>query len=302
MPAYNEGRLVGGVVDTMPPLVDLIVIVDDASGDDTWEVIQEKAGEDARVRPIRHEKNRGVGGAIKSAHAAALDEGADICVVMAGDGQMDPAYLPDLLDPIVDDGYDFTKGNRFWAQDSLKGMPRYRIFGNIVLTFMTKLASGYWDIFDPQNGYTAIRAEALKDLPMERVREGYVFENDLLIHLNIANRRIKDIPIPARYGEEKSSIKLWKVIPQFSNFLFWRFFYRVYQKYVLRSFSPIALFLLSGILFTLWGVLVGIWVIIYSIGPETASTGTVILSIVPFLMGFQLLLAALVLDIVAQPK
>ncbi len=300
VPAYNEEKLIGEVIKTMPPLVDLIVIVDDQSADRTFDIASKST--DPRVIAIRHEKNTGVGGAIMTAHHRILEEGADIAVVMAGDGQMDPDYLPALLNPIADDGYDYAKGNRFWSEDSLRGMPRYRVFGNVVLTFMTKMASGYWNLFDPQNGYTAIRTDALKELPLGDIRQGYVFENDMLIHLNIANKRIKDVAIPAKYGNEQSSIKLWKIIPQFMNFLTWRYFHRIYHKYVLQSFSPIALFLLSGFLLTAWGIGFGIWVIVQTIGPATASTGTVILSVIPFMTGFQLLLAALVLDIIAEPK
>jgi glycosyltransferase involved in cell wall biosynthesis len=251
---------------------------------------------------MRLDVNQGVGGAILTGHKKALELGGDISVVMAGDAQMDPHYLPSLLDPIIEEGYDFTKGNRFLFKDSLKGMPEIRIFGNVVLTFLTKFSSGYWNIFDPQNGYTAINRDSLELLDLDGISKGFPFENDLLINLNIFNRRVKDVSIPARYGDEQSYIKLHRVIPAMLWTLFKGYLHRVNQKYVLRGFSPIALFLLFGTILFLWGLIFGIVVAIMTIGPPMASTGTVMLSILPLLVGFQLLLAAVVLDIVETPK
>lgn len=299
-PAYNEGELVLKVIETMPEYVDHIVIVDDASADNTYNFA--KSSTDSRVTVIRHEKNQGVGGAIMTGHAKMLEIGDDISVVMAGDAQMDPAYLPALLDPIIESGYDFAKGNRFLTKDSLKGMPAYRVFGNIVLTFMTKFASGYWHIFDPQNGYTAISSRAIKLLDFSKIHKRYPFENDLLTNLNIYNVRVRDVSIPALYGDEQSHIKLHKVIPSLILALVSGYFRRITQKYVLRSFSPVALFLLAGSLLFMWGLLFGLFVVISTIGPPVASTGTVMLSVLPLLVGFELLLQAIVLDINESPR
>jgi glycosyltransferase involved in cell wall biosynthesis len=279
----------------MPDFVDHIIVVDDASTDRTTEVAEGMG--DPRVILIRHEENRGVGGAILSGHRRAVEVGAGVAVVMAGDAQMDPAHLPDLLDPIVEGRADFTKGNRFYSVDSFRGMPRLRIFGNIVLSFLTKLASGYWHMVDPQNGYTAIERTTLERLPLDRISEGYQFENDLLIHLNVLNARLLDVPIAARYGEEMSGIRLRRVIPTMLSLLFRGFWRRTFWKYVLWSFSPIALFLFAGLLLTAWGVGFGIWVIVQTLGVPEASTGTVILSVVPFIIGIQFLIFFLVLDI-----
>jgi hypothetical protein len=228
-----------------------------------------------------------------------MELGSDINVVMAGDAQMDPEYLPQLLDPVVD-GYGFAKANRFFSGESFAGMPGYRIFGNIVLSFMTKLASGYWHIFDPQNGYTAIRTEVLRRLPMNKVAARYSFENDLLIHLNILDVPIVDVPIPAVYGNEVSSIKLRKVIPELLAMLFGGFWRRVWWKYMVWSFSAVALLLIAGIALIVMGLVAGIWVLAASVGSPTA--GSVMLAVVPFVLGVQMLLVSLQLDIQASPN
>ena len=238
VPAYKEEALIATVVETMPDFVDHIVIVDDCSPDRTSEVV--RSLDDPRVTLIRHEVNQGVGGAIITGHRAAMELGADIDVVMAGDAQMDPQHLPALLDRVTDDGYGFSKANRFYAPESFHGMPRYRIFGNVVLSFMTKLASGYWHLFDPQNGYTAVRTDVLRNIPLDHVAKRYSFENDLLIHLNIQQVSAVDVPVPAVYGEEVSSIRLGKVVPELMDLLFRGFWRRIWYRYVLWSFSPIA--------------------------------------------------------------
>jgi glycosyltransferase involved in cell wall biosynthesis len=300
VPAYAEERHVGDVIRAAPDLVDHIVVVDDASPDATSEVA--RAVGDPRVEVIRHERNTGVGGAIITGHERAIDLGADIAVVMAGDHQMDPAYLPTLLDPIVRDGYGFTKANRFFSATSFKGMPKHRIFGNVVLTFLTKVASGYWNLVDPQNGYTAVRTDVLRRLPLHRIAQRYEFENDLLIWLNILDVRALDVPVPAVYRDEVSHIRLGRVILRLLRLLFCGFWRRIWLKYVLWSFSPVALLLITGTLLVLVGVGFGIWVVAQTIGPSTASAGTVLLAVTPFLVGTQLLVQALVLDIQATPK
>jgi glycosyltransferase involved in cell wall biosynthesis len=299
VPAHNESLLIGKTIQTMPEFVDHIIVIDDKSTDDTA-AAAESTG-DARVVVVRHEVNLGVGGAIMTGHRRALQLGGDIDVVMAGDAQMDPNYLPALLDPIVDDGYGFTKANRFFNMESFHGMPKYRIFGNVVLSFFTKMASGYWHLFDPQNGYTAIRQDVLRRLPLDRIALGYQFENDLLINLSILGVHAKDVPIPAIYGEEVSGIRLSRVIPAISSLLFKGFWKRIWLKYVLWSFSPIALLLFAGIFLTAFGTGVGIFALIYTIGPRTASPGTVLLSFAPWMTGIYMLIQALVLDIQETP-
>jgi glycosyltransferase involved in cell wall biosynthesis len=299
VPAHNEQELIGKTITTMPDFVDHIFVVDDKSSDRTSEVAASVG--DPRVRIIRHEINTGVGGAIMTGHRHALEVGGDIDVVMAGDAQMDPDYLGALLDPIVEDGYGFSKANRFFNMESFRGMPRYRIFGNILLSFLTKLASGYWHLFDPQNGYTAVRQDVLRRLPLDKIALGYQFENDLLINLCILNVRAKDVPIPAIYGDEISGIKLSRVIPAISSLLFIGFWKRIWLKYVLWSFSPVALLLFTGTFLMLFGGGWGIFIIINTIGPKTASAGTVLLCVGPLMTGIYMLIQALILDIQETP-
>jgi len=212
VPAFKEELLVGETIRAIPDFVDLIVVIDDASPDQTYEKAHQARAELAsgadRVRIERLPVNLGVGGAIIHGHKIAIESGCDISVVMAGDNQMDPDYLPALLDPIIQGRADFTKGNRFYSAESLEGMPKYRVIGNAFLTILTKLSTGYWHITDPQNGYTAITTQALAKIPLDRIQERYDFENDLLIWLSITGARVVDINIPAKYGTETSTIKL----------------------------------------------------------------------------------------------
>lgn len=299
VPAHNEEKLIGRVIETMPDLVDRIVVVDDCSDDRTSEVAT--GTHDPRVTVLRHDRNTGVGGAILDGHRLALKDGVDVSVVMAGDAQMDPRYLPDLLDPIVEHGYGFSKANRFFSMESFQDMPAHRVLGNVVLSFMTKVASGYWHIFDPQNGYTAIAREALERLPLSRIAIGYQFENDLLINLNILNVRVRDVAVPALYGTEASGIRLSRVVPSISWLLISGFWRRIWWKYVLWSFSPIALLLFAGLLLCVFGVGFGVFAVVSALHHVSPSTGTVMLSVGPLLVGINLMVQALVLDIQATP-
>ena len=239
VPAFKEEAHIVATITGIPDFVDLVVVVDDASPDASYQKaidLQEELGSQAnRLMITRLPINRGVGGAIIHGHKIALLESCDISVVMAGDNQMDPQYLPALLDPIVEGDIDFTKGNRFFSVDALTGMPKYRVIGNAVLGFLTKAASGYWKIFDPQNGYTAITAQALKKIPLDRVQERYDFENDLLVWLSISGARIVDVNIPARYGSEKSTIALGPFIVHVSRTLLLGFLRRIWWKFSGKS-------------------------------------------------------------------
>ncbi|GAA1561693.1 hypothetical protein GCM10009678_50730 [Actinomadura kijaniata] len=299
VPAYNEEVLIAKTISTMPEIVDHIVVVDDASTDETAKRVAEVG--DPRVTLVRHDANTGVGGAIVTGHRVTLESDSDVNVVMAGDAQMDPDYLPALLDPIADDGYGFTKANRFFARSGLTGMPLNRLLGSTVLSFATKLASGYWNLFDPQNGYTAITRESLSRIPLDRLATGYAFENDLLIWLNIAGVRAKDVPIPAVYGQEVSGMRLHRVVPQISRLLVFGFWRRILRRYVVPSFSPIALMLFTGLFLCAVGTVVGIWVSLHSLGTATASAGSVLLAVGPLLVGINMLVHALTLDIQATP-
>ena len=300
VPAHNEAQHVCRVAQTMPAFVDHIIVVDDCSQDGTAEAALTCG--DVRLILRRTPFNQGVGGAVVLGYRVAVELGSDIVVKMDGDGQMPPEYLPQLLDAIVDQGYDYAKGNRFLAGD-LKQMPRRRLFGNIVLTFLTKLASGYWHIFDPQNGYTAIKGDVLRTLDLDTIHKRFFFENDMLVHLNLLNFRVKDVAIPARYGGELSDISLIGTGLTFPLMLLRRYFRRIYHKYVLRDFSPIALFLFLGTVLFSWGGLFGLYIWIKSYFTQHAtSTGTIMLALLPLILGFQLLLQAFVMDIEETPK
>jgi glycosyltransferase involved in cell wall biosynthesis len=301
VPAYNEQAHILDVIETTPAFVDHIIVVDDCSTDRTYEVVS-GAG-DARTTLLSTGTNQGVGGATMIGYRKALDQGCDIAVKMDGDGQMAPECLGPLLDALIDGGYDYAKGNRFLVPESLPLMPKHRIFGNFVLTFMTKLASGYWHIFDYQNGFTAIRETALRRVQLAEVHHRFFFENDMLIQLSMQRARVVDVAMPARYGSEVSALNPFRILTTFPLLLFKRFLKRIWHNYVIVDFSPVALFLILGTLLFGWGVVFGAVVWAHSLITDSyASTGTVMLSVLPIVLGFQLLLQAIVLDIQEAPK
>jgi glycosyltransferase involved in cell wall biosynthesis len=295
VPAHNEERLIATVISTAPALVDHLIVVDDASTDDTSQAAQ--AAADDRTEVHRLPENQGVGGAIVHGHKRALELGCDVSVVMAGDAQMDPAYLPALLDPIADGEAEFTKANRFYGEGSFTGMPRHRVFGNIALSFLTKAASGYWGLFDPQNGYTAIHRNALQRLQLDRLSRRYEFENDLLIKLNVLRVPARDVPIPAVYGAEVSGMRIGSVAPRLLRLLWRGFWHRMWWKYVLQSFSAVALMFFTGLFLVIVGLAFGVFTVVNTLGPPVASPGTVLLCVAPLLSGLHFLVSALQLDI-----
>lgn len=301
VPAYNEERLITTVIETMPDFVDQIIIVDDCSSDNTYNVVLEYG--DKRTTLMKTGQNRGVGGATVLGYKKALELGSDIIVKMDGDGQMRAEYLDKLIDPLIEEDYSYTKGNRFLLPEFLVQMPKGRLLGNVALTFMTKMASGYWHIFDPQNGFTAIRSDALGRIDLGELHQRFFFENDMLYQLNLQNARVKDVPIPSKYGDEVSSLSLFRVAVTFPFLLFQRFTSRIVSKYILRDFSPIALFLILGTLLMAWGIGFGAYAWTRSaITDDLTSTGTIMISVLPLILGFQLLLQAIVLDIAETPK
>lgn len=301
LPSHNEANHIGATITTLPEFVDHIIVVDDWSQDNTAEVA--RAAGDSRAVVLRPPHNLGVGGATVMGYRQAMELGCDVAVKMDGDGQMIPDYLPALLDALIEENYDYAKGNRFLAGESLAQMPKVRLFGNIALTFLTKLASGYWHIFDPQNGYTAIKISALKRLDLDTLHKRFFFENDMLSHLNYQNFRVKDVAIPARYGDEVSDLDPFKISVTFPSLLLKRYLRRLYQKYVLRDFSPIALFMFMGVVLFGWGTVFGIYLWVHSIATgRPTPTGTIMLALLPLIVGFQLLLQGIVLDIQETPK
>lgn len=249
VPVYNEEKLIGQVLSTLPEFLDQIIVVDDCSQDKTTDVIEEFRKRDSRIILICHQKNQGVGGAISTGYQEALKQKIDVTVVVAGDAQMDPEDMINLVKPVASGEVDYCKGNRLFRGESWKMIPHHRYLGNAFLSLLTKFASGYWHIADSQCGYTAISLTALKTLDLKSIYKKYGMPNDLLIKLNIHNFKVRDVPVRPIYGRgEKSGIKLWKVIPKISWLLTKGFLKRLWQKYVINDFHPLVFFYLLAFL------------------------------------------------------
>ena len=301
IPCYCVARHIRQVVDTLPDFVDYVVIVDDGSPDNLDEALAHIQRPNVIV--LRHEKNQGLARAMITAFRGAVASGADIVVKMDGDGQMDPVHLARLLRPIVRQEADFTKGNRFVHRRDLRGMPRIRVFGNLGLSFLTKSASGYWNIFDPTNGYIALRRELIEAMDLDQLGPGYFFESSLLVEAYLAGAVVKDIAIPSRYADEESSLSPARILVRFPRLLLRAAVRRIIIRYFLRDFTPVALFLVAGGLLTAFGATFGAreWIARYGTGIPT-PTGTILLAVLPLLAGFQLLVQAAVMDIASVPQ
>jgi len=297
VPAYNEKRLIGETLSSIPSLVDQIIVVNDASTDNTAQTVREKAKDDRRICLLEHEANQGVGGAIATGYKKALELEMDVTVVMAGDGQMDPKDFMNIIGPIVDGSTEYSKGNRLFYGDAWRMIPRYRYLGNSFLSLLTKIASGYWHIADSQSGYTAISLIALKRLNLDHIYRGYGMPNDLLIKLNQYDFRVRDVHIRPVYNKgEKSGIRLIRFIPRISWLLFKGFWHRLFFKYVIKDFHPLIFFYILGVLLFPVGLIFGLYLIYYRIlvGP-VASTSALFASFL-FISGLQSLFFAMWFD------
>jgi len=296
IPAYKAEASISAVVELIPSYVDWIVIVNDASPDGTQKVVEKIC--DPRIVLINHGKNQGVGGAMISGFRKALELDAYLIAKLDADGQMDPRFLDRFALMAIRHQCDYVKANRFGHIEALPAMPRIRFLGNLFLTFLTKWASGYWNVFDPQNGFVMITRKMLKRLDLTKIDKSYFFENSMLINLNILRAQIGEIYMPAHYGEEISSMRLGKIIKDFPVKLVRGYVHRIYQKYIFRSLSPFIFLLLFGILSTVWGCAWGgiSWWKSYFTGIP-ATTGTVILALLPLLLGWTALLQAFILDV-----
>ena len=301
IPCFRVREALPRVVANLPGWIDVIVVVDDACPERSSEVLR---GESTHPRLIilSHASNQGVGGAMMTGFRRALEEDCDIIVKVDGDDQMDAAYLPNLVHPIASGLCDFTKGNRFIHLESLKSMPLLRRIGNSGLTLLTKFASGYWHISDPTNGYLAIHREALKLLCLARLSRGFFFETSLLIQLNILRAVAFDIPIPARYQNEHSSLSILRAAFGFPPRLLRGLMQRILWRYLFYDISATTFCLFAGLIMTFAGVLFGAlrWMQ-GGMSGELQSAGTVALALLPTMMGLQLLLQALVLDVIDKP-
>ena len=251
IPSFNEKLLIGKVIATIPHFVDYIIVVDDKSTDTTVEVVKEIQIRNSKVTLIQHETNKGVGAAIATGYMWGRDNNIDVTVVMAADFQMDPADLERIIDPVCKGECDYTKGNRLFRGESWKMIPHYRYLGNSILSMLTKVASGYWHVADSQSGYTAISLQALKIIDLESIYPRYGMPNDLLIKLNIANFRVRDISIKPVYNVgEVSGIKVRKVLFTIPWIIFKGFWRRMVEKYVIRDFHPLVFFYILGCFFS----------------------------------------------------
>ena len=302
IPSYKVTAHVLALLQRIGPEVDRIFVVDDACPDGSGSLVQAEC-HDPRVTVIFNEVNLGVGGAVMAGYRAAIAEGGDVIVKIDGDGQMDPALLPVFIAPILAGRADYTKGNRFYDLTYIKRMPRVRLFGNAVLSFMAKFSTGYWDVFDPTKGYTAIAGPVAARLPYDRISHRYFFESDLLFRLGTLRAVVRDVPMDAVYGDEVSNLKVGKVLPEFLSKHARNFSKRIFYGYFLRDVSIASLELFASLAMLTFGLAYGVWHwwLATSSG-EPAATGVVMLAAMPVLIGIQLLLAFFSYDIANVPK
>ena len=301
IPCYKVTRHVLEVIQAIGPEVEAIYAVDDACPDGSGRFIEEH-NRDPRVRVLYNPENRGVGGAIVTAYQAAMADGMDIVVKIDGDGQMDPALLPSFVRPLLQGRADYTKGNRFFRPESVQGMPPVRLFGNAMLSFLTKLSCGYWNVMDPTNGYTAVRTSVLAELPLDKLEKRYFFETDMLFRLNTVRAVVKDIPMDSVYANEESNLKVGRVLPEFLKKHISRLWRRYVYNYLVRDFNVGTLYSLSGVLLLLAGTAFGTWHWVSgNFNSHPATSGTVMLAALPVLIGIQSLIAFLHYDVSNVP-
>jgi glycosyltransferase involved in cell wall biosynthesis len=295
VPAHDEEQLIVTTLEGIPPFVDRVIVVDDGSRDATAERVRSLA--DPRVELVSHERRAGVGAAIVTGYKHALEEGLDVVCVMAGDNQMEAADLATLVGPVARGELDYAKANRLFTGQAWTLIPRSRYLGNAVLSMLTKIASGYWHVADSQSGYTAIGKDMLAQLDLDRVYTGYGFPNDLLVHLNVWNARVRDFPSRPVYGVgERSGIRYRHVVPRISWLLLKGFFWRLREKYVIRDFHPLIFFYGFGLLSTLLGGILGLVELGFRLAGNEVSVGTVVLVALLLLSGSQFMLFAMWFD------
>lgn len=302
IPAYKVSRHIVEVVESLGSEVNKIIVVDDACPETTGNLLLNESI-DPRLEVIQHLVNKGVGGAVKTGYKKALELEYEVIVKIDGDGQMDSSKLLELVDPIIRDKSDYTKGNRFFEINAVQQMPKIRILGNMGLTFMTKFSSGLWHIFDPNNGFTAIRASTLRELNLEKIDDGYFFESDMLFRLNLIQARVSDVPMPAIYGQESSNLRIKKVLYEFPLKHFRNYLKRIAYTYYLRDFNLASIELPIGLMLSGFSLTLGMYSWIHGIVTETPTeTGTLVLVAMSFLAGLQLILAFLSYDTRSNDK
>lgn len=303
IPCYNTALHIESVINSLPTYIGTVIAVNDASKDNTLEILERMAAANPKLVVVNHTVNQGVGGAMISGYIKSIELGGDVSIKMDGDGQMDPTSIQALVKPIEAGLADFTKGNRFRDFKALRSMPLVRRIGNLGLSFLIKAASGYWNIFDPANGYTAIRQETLEELPLEKLDKRYFFESSVLIQLYHQQAVIQDIPMKARYGDEISGLSVTRTLFEFPPKLFLAFFKRIMLRYFFFDFNIASIYILSGTPLFLIGVVNGM-VNYFRFGAShtPAPTGTVVIPTLLIILGFQLLLSAINYDMLNYPK
>ncbi|CAN1514769.1 WcaA Glycosyltransferases involved in cell wall biogenesis [Methylophilaceae bacterium] len=302
IPCYKVSKHILPLIQKIGPEVERIIAVDDFCPEGTGHLLQAQC-QDPRLKVIFNERNMGVGGSVMTGYNEALLAGADIVVKIDGDGQMDPALIADFVEPIVAGRADYTKGNRFYNLENIQTMPIKRLFGNAILSLMTKLSSGYWDLFDPTNGYTAIHLKVARQLPFGKISSRYFFESDMLFRLNILRAVVEDVPMDAIYGNEISNLKIRKIFGEFLHKHFRNSFKRVFYNYYLRDMSLASLELPIGLVMFLFGTSYGLYYWLLSVRTGLmSSSGSVMLSATTLILGLQFILAFLAYDINSVPK
>jgi dolichol-phosphate mannosyltransferase len=302
IPCFKVRDHIMGVIAKIGPQVHKIYVVDDRCPVGSGNFVRSEC-RDPRVTVLFNEKNLGVGGATMTGYARALTDECDIVVKLDGDGQMDPSLIPVLIAPLVNGDADYTKGNRFFSPENLEGMPTLRLVGNTALSFISKMSSGYWSVMDPTNGFTAIHATALSLLPLQKIDQRYFFESDILFRLNTIRAVVRDVPMKAVYADEESNLKIGKVLREFPIKHLKRVIKRLAYNYLLRDFNVCSLELLAGMIFLLFGVFFGGYQWYQHMNTTTsAPTGTIMLAVLPIIIGVQLLLAAITLDVMNVPR
>ncbi len=296
VPAYDEELLILDTLKGIPDYVDRIFVVNDASRDNTLTLVETQQKQDSRIEIIDHQLNRGIGQSLIDGYLASLASDVDITAVMAGDNQMHPDDLIRFMDTIIDGGYDYVKGNRL-LHENIDIMPRYRFFGNSILTILTKFATGFYALMDPQSGYTAIKNSVLARIPIKKMTQGYGYNADILCMLNIQRFRVCDVEVKPVYGREQSKIKLRNYIPKTSWLLVKLFFRRLWRRYVILDFHPLILFYLFAFInFTcIFTPLLVRFLYLLATEGQTPKTTMIIMSF-SFLMAFQSMLFAIWMD------
>lgn len=302
IPCYKVTHHILDVIAGITSEVHSIYVVDDACPEGSGKLVSVNVS-DPRVQVIFHPENQGVGGAVMTGYQAAISDGADVIVKIDGDAQMDSSLIPDFVLPIITGEADYAKGNRFYDLEEIHTMPKIRLYGNAMLSLMSKLSTGYWDLFDPTNGFTAIHAKVARHLPFAKISKRYFFESDMLFRLNTLRAVVVDIPMSAKYGDEVSNLKISKIIGEFLLKHFRNFFKRIFYNYYLRDMSLASIELPLGFLLLLFGIGYGSYHWYESANLSTATpAGTVMLAALPILMGMQLILAFLGSDISSVPR